>query len=72
MPPGMKLTACDRMVLDLIASHREGLSVNDVEELLGFKEPDAEIRKAMAHLRHCELITRKTRGGDNRIRWVAK
>ncbi len=72
MARGMRLTESDKVVLEMIGTHAGGLSVREVEEKLGHEEPSEEVRKAMAHLRHCDLITRKTRGRDNLIRWVAK
>ena len=68
----MRLTESDKMVLEVIASHREGLSVKEVEGILGHMEPSDEVRRSMSHLRHYDLITRKTRGTDNLIRWVVK
>lgn len=66
------MTESDKQVLEVIGAHAGGLSVREVESKLGHEQPSEEVRKAMAHLRHCDLITRKTRGMDNLIRWVAK
>lgn len=68
MPRGIKLSELEERILEVISAQCGGISTPDIVAVIGH-DREEEIKHAIYRLRYLDIIARKTRGPDRRIKW---